>query len=95
MAGRRAWFRPVLDAVLDETLRKKPGRTHFVRVGLERRPDGLHARSTGNQSSGVLRSMVEAQALLVFAAEASELPAGARVRVHVLDPAFFEASQPA
>jgi len=94
MGGRRAWFRPAVDAVLDEALRKKPGRTHFVRVSLERRADGLHAASTGSQSSGVLRSMVDAQGLLVFAADASELPAGARVRVQVLDPEFFAAREP-
>jgi molybdopterin molybdotransferase len=94
MSGRAAWFRPALDAVLDEPLRKKPGRTHFVRVSLERQADGFHARSTGNQSSGVLRSMVDAHGLLVFAAEASELAAGARVRVQVLDPALFEVEEP-
>jgi molybdopterin molybdotransferase len=94
LGGRRAWFRPAVDATLDEALRKKPGRTHFVRVSLERRADGLHAASTGSQSSGVLRSMVDAQGLLVFAADASELPAGARVRVQVLDPEFFAASEP-
>lgn len=94
MGGRRAWFRPAVDATLDETLRKKPGRTHFVRVSLERRADGLHAASTGNQSSGVLRSMVDAQGLLAFAADASELAAGARVRVQVLDPEFFAGTEP-
>ena len=93
MSGHRAWFRPTLEATLDETLRKRPGRTHFVRVQLARRADGLHAASTGNQSSGVLRSMVLAQGLLVFAAEASELPAGARVRVQLLDADVLAASE--
>jgi molybdopterin molybdotransferase len=95
MSGRRAWFRPAVDAVLDETLRKKAGRTHFVRVELTRRGGALHAVRTGNQSSGVLRSMVLAQGLLAFAAEASELPAGAHVRVQVLDPEFFAATEAA
>lgn len=86
MGGRRTWLRPAVEAVLDETLRKGPGRTHFVRVALARRGGELHAASTGTQSSGVLRSLVLAQGLLVFAAEASELRAGERVRVQVLDP---------
>ena len=94
MAGRRAWFRPVLDATLGETLRKSPGRTHFVRVELAREGGVLRATPTGNQSSGVLRSMVLAQGLLVFPAEERELPAGARVRVQVLDPEFFAAERP-
>jgi molybdopterin molybdotransferase len=94
MAGRRAWFRPTEDAILAETLRKGPGRTHFVRVELEREGAVLRAAPTGNQSSGVLRSMVLAQGLLVFPAEERELAAGARVRVLVLDPEFFAAERP-
>jgi molybdopterin molybdotransferase len=93
MAGRRAWFRPTLDAILGETLRKSPGRTHFVRVELARDGGELRAVPTGSQSSGVLRSMVLAQGLLVFPAEAHELAAGARVRVQVLDPEFFAAER--
>ena len=93
MAGRRAWFRPTLDATLGETLRKGPGRTHFVRVELAREGGELRAVPTGNQSSGVLSSMVLAQGLLVFPAEEAELAAGARVRVHVLDPEFFAAER--
>lgn len=93
-AGRRALFRPSVAATLGETLRKGAGRTHFVRVHLERSGDGLRATSTGNQSSGVLRSMVLAQGLLVFPAEATELCAGARVRVQVLDPEHFCAERP-
>jgi len=93
MAGRRSWFRPTLDATLGETLRKSPGRTHFVRVELAREGGELRAVPTGNQSSGVLSSMVLAQGLLVFPAEAAELAAGARARVHVLDPEFFAAER--
>jgi molybdopterin molybdotransferase len=47
------------------------------------------ARETGNQSSGVLRSMCEAQGLLIFPAEASELPAGSEAEVQVLDESIL------
>jgi molybdopterin molybdotransferase len=94
LAGRRAWFRPTVEATLGEALHKSPGRTHFVRVELTGSPGALRATPTGNQSSGVLLSMVLAQGLLVFPAEANELPAGARVRVQVIDPEFFAAEQP-
>jgi molybdopterin molybdotransferase len=94
MAGHRAWFRPWVTATLGETLTKDPGRLHFVRVHLERRGDGWRATSTGNQSSGVLRSMTRAQGLLVFEAEASELREGAAVRVQVLDPEAFARTEP-
>jgi molybdopterin molybdotransferase len=95
MAGWRAWLRPTVEATLGETLRKAAGRTHYVRVELERRGGELHARSTGNQSSGVLRSMVKARGLLVFPAEATELAAGSRARVQVLDLELFGEEEPA
>lgn len=94
MGGRRRWFRPSVDATLAETLTKQPGRTNFVRVELSGRGGALRATPTGSQSSGVLRSMVLAQGLLVFPAEASELAAGARVRVQVIDPEFFASEHP-
>jgi molybdopterin molybdotransferase len=92
--GFQKLFRPTLQVTLAETLRKKPGRLHFVRVHLERRDGAVIARSTGNQSSGVLRSMSLAQGLLVFAAEATELRAGEAALVQVLDEAFLASDDP-
>jgi molybdopterin molybdotransferase len=86
LAGGRNLARPVLRAFVAEPLRKRPGRLHFVRVTLAREGERWVARSTGNQSSGVLRSMALAQGLLVFPAEATELAAGSRADVQLLDP---------
>jgi molybdopterin molybdotransferase len=94
MAGRTRVFRPVVEARLAEALEKPAGRLHFVRVELARRGAEVVATPTGNQSSGVLRSMTEGSGLLVFAAEASRLEAGARVRVQVLDDEFFAGTEP-
>jgi molybdopterin molybdotransferase len=94
LAGRRVLARPVLRAVLGETLRKKPGRAHYVRVTLTRSGGRTLATSTGNQSSGVLRSMALAQGLLVFPAAATELAAGAEAEVLVLDPDVLAAPEP-
>jgi molybdopterin molybdotransferase len=85
LAGHRTLARPVVRAQLGETLRKKAGRLHFVRVTLAREGERFVARSTGNQSSGVLSSLALAQGLLVFPAEATELAAGSVAEVQVLD----------
>jgi molybdopterin molybdotransferase len=96
MLGHARCFRPVIRARLAEPLRKQPGRLHFVRVTLEEGDDGVVvARSTGSQSSGVMRSLVQAQGLLVFPLEASELAAGDEVAVQVLDEGFFAHETPA
>lgn len=50
-----------------EQLRKKPGRTEYQRGIVSRSADGsLSVRITGNQGSGVLSSMVEANGLIVL-----------------------------
>jgi molybdopterin molybdotransferase len=92
--GYTRLFRPTLQARLCEPLRKPAGRLHFVRVRLERRGDEVLARSTGSQSSGVLRSMSLAQGLLVFPADATELRAGETATVQVLDETFLAADEP-
>ena len=94
LAGHSVLTRPRVRAVLAETLRKKAGRVHFVRVTLVRDGERLVARSTGNQSSGVLRSMALAQGLLVFPAAAAELAEGALADVQVLDPDVLAAPEP-
>ncbi len=94
MAGHRRLFRPVVEARVAETLTKQPGRMHFVRVALSRRGAEYAARSTGNQSSGVLRSMTEAQGLLLFPAEAERIEAGSLARVQVLDGAVLASDEP-
>jgi molybdopterin biosynthesis enzyme len=65
-----------------------------VRVELARRGAEILATPTGNQSSGVLRSMTEGTGLLVFAAEATRLEAGAVAKVQVLDDEFFAGAEP-
>jgi molybdopterin molybdotransferase len=94
LAGHRTLARPLVRARLGETLRKKAGRLHFVRVTLARDGERFVARSTGNQSSGVLRSMALAQGLLVFPAEATELAAGSTAEVQVLDADVLAAPEP-
>lgn len=89
MTGHRALFRRTIAARLDHDLSKKAGRLHFVRVRLEREGDQWVARSTGNQSSGVLRSLTQAQGLLVFPAPAEQLHKGDRVTVQLLDDGFL------
>jgi molybdopterin molybdotransferase len=89
MTGHARLHRPTLRARLGETLRKKPGRLHFVRVTLEQDGDDVVARSTGSQSSGVLRSLTRAQGVLLFPAEARELCSGDYATVQVIDESFL------
>lgn len=67
MMGAQAAQPLYLKAHCTETLRKKPGRTEYQRGTVTRAADGrLEVRTTGNQGSGVLSSMVQANGLIVL-----------------------------
>ncbi len=95
MQGVARCFRPVLRAELSHDIEKAAGRLHLVRVQLDRSASGILATATGNQSSGVLRSMTLAQGLLVVPAEVTRLRRGQRAPVWVIDPDFLAESGPA
>jgi molybdopterin molybdotransferase len=67
MMGASAAPAPLLKAHSLETIRKKPGRTEYQRGWVSTAPDGsLQVKTTGSQGSGVLRSMAEANGLMVL-----------------------------
>ncbi len=77
---------PLLQARSLETLRKKPGRTEYQRGIVSRSADGtLTVRTTGNQGSGVLRSMVEANGLIVLHHDQGSVAVGDPVDVMMFD----------
>jgi molybdopterin molybdotransferase len=66
-------------------LKKAPGRTEFQRGVLYRENGEWAVRVTGDQGSGILRSMAEANCFIVLPTEQGSLPAGATVEVQLLD----------
>jgi len=67
MMGSTVSPTPLMRARTQEVLRKKPGRTEYQRGIVTRHADGeLEVITTGNQGSGVLSSMVQANALIVL-----------------------------
>ena len=67
MMGARPEPEVWLRARSAEPMRKKPGRTEYQRGIVRRAADGgLEVRTTGNQGSGVLSSMVQANGLIVL-----------------------------
>jgi molybdopterin molybdotransferase len=57
------------------------GLTYFFRVRLEQGESGLEARLTGPQGSGILRSMVTADALAIIPEERTRISAGEEIRL--------------
>jgi len=85
MLGVTEWERPVVEATLMDEVKQKDSRRHYLRVRVEERAGAYRAYLTGAQGSGILSSMVKANALAIIPEEWSHAPAGARVRVVMLD----------
>lgn len=67
-------------------LKKRPGRTEYLRAQVQRQADGrLTATPAEHQGSGVLRSMLEANALIVLAHDQGPVAAGDSVDVLLFD----------
>ena len=84
MQGFTAWPWPELRAHLTDPIVRKDGRRHYLRVRLRETPEGWEATLTGDQGSGILSSLVQADGLAVIPEDADHLPAGAEVRVLLL-----------
>jgi molybdopterin molybdotransferase len=70
-------------------MRKKPGRTEYQRGIVTRAADGaLQVRTTGNQGSGVLSSMVQANGLIVLHHAQGNVAAGDLVDVMMFEGAL-------
>jgi molybdopterin molybdotransferase len=86
MMGCSAKEAPLLKAHSQEALRKKPGRTEYQRAIVQTGSDGtLQVRSTGQQGSGVLSSMVAANGLLVLHHAQGNVAVGDEVDVLMFD----------
>jgi molybdopterin molybdotransferase len=84
MAGHRTYGRPVVQAAFQEKFSKKPDRRHFLRGLLSREHGRLVVRTTGPQGSGILTSMVKANALIDVPEDVERLNPGDLVNVQVL-----------
>lgn len=77
---------PLLKATCTEPIRKLAGRTEFQRGILFTDAAGnWQVRPTGNQGSGILRSMSEANCFIVLDDTIGNLPAGVEVQVQVME----------
>lgn len=94
MMGRARLYPPVVEAVLEDEVKTRPGKLYFLRGVLARDGAGFRVRSTGSQGSGILSSMLRGNGLILISPEASGAKPGDRVRVQVIDPNFWLNSEP-
>ncbi len=89
MMGASASPPPLLKARSTEAIRKKAGRTEYQRGWVSTAADGsLQVKTTGSQGSGVLRSMAEANGLMVLHHAQGNVAVGDEVDVLMFEGAL-------
>ncbi len=89
MMGATVTTQPLLKARSLEAVRKKPGRTEYQRGRVTTTADGtLQVQTTGSQGSGVLRSMAEANGLMVLHHSQGNIAVGDEIDVLMFDGAI-------
>jgi molybdopterin molybdotransferase len=77
---------PTFAATCTVGLKKAPGRTEFQRGVLTRGPDGSpNVKPTGEQGSGILKSMSDANCFIILGDSTGNVEAGTRVEVQLLE----------
>ncbi|HLA27754.1 MAG TPA: gephyrin-like molybdotransferase Glp [Syntrophales bacterium] len=85
MMGHKKIFRKSVKAILKEDIEKRKGLTHFIRAIVSLTGGRYTASITGEQGSGILKSMVMANGLIVASEDAELIKAGSEVLVQLLD----------
>ena len=86
MQGREDRERPRRQARTDDALSSPPHLEQYFRGIARQTPDGLRVRLTGDQGSHVLRSMADANCLVIVPQETGRVPAGGPVEILELAP---------
>jgi molybdopterin molybdotransferase len=94
MMGRKTLFRKSVKATIMESISKKEGTRHFIRARVVYESGQYTVSTTGEQGSGILKSMVRANGLIVLPENATSVKAGDEVTVQLIDRSLEQASTP-
>jgi molybdopterin molybdotransferase len=86
MMGHTKVLRRTVPGFLQGCLRKKPGRLSFLRVHVTVEGGRYLVGSPADQSTGILKTTLKANALALLPADRSEYRAGDQVELQIIDP---------
>ena len=85
MMGHKTLLKPIFKAKLQEPVKKKIDRLQLMRVAVELNDEGeMVIASSGDQNTGILRTMIYAQGIALLAADKDYYAAGEKLDVHLL-----------
>ncbi len=85
MMGHHSVLKTLYRATLTDPIKKKKGRLQILRVSVNINPDGeMLVSSAGDQNTGILRTLINAQGIALLAAERDFFAAGEKIDIHLL-----------
>ncbi|TWJ19810.1 molybdopterin molybdotransferase MoeA [Geobacter argillaceus] len=84
MMGHTRVVRHRVPATLREEVRKKAGKVNFLRVRLERIDGNLVATTSGDQNTGILKTMIQADGVALLPKDRTSFAAGEELLVNVM-----------
>jgi len=94
MMGHKKLFRKTVKATAREDITKQKGTKHFIRCSVEYEEGKYSATTTGKQESGILKSMVRANGLIVLPENSTSVRTGDKVAVQLIDRSLEQVSEP-
>jgi molybdopterin molybdotransferase len=85
MLGHSRLVKPQIDVVVEEDIRERAMRRHYIRARVEWRDGRFVARTTGNQGSHIMTSLLNANALLIVPEGGVTFNAGDTAKAMMLD----------
>ncbi|MFC2066532.1 gephyrin-like molybdotransferase Glp [Chloroflexota bacterium] len=85
MLGKKNFTKPIIEAILENSVVNTDGRRLFTRAVVEKRNGQFYARLTGPQGSGILTSMSLANGLVILPEDKAKANKGEKVQVLMLD----------
>lgn len=84
MMGHHTVLKTLHRGTLTEPIKKKPGRLQILRVSINIDQDGeMMVSSAGDQNTGILRTLVNAQGIALLAEERDFFAAGEKIDIHL------------
>lgn len=85
LMGARRIHKPVVNAILLENIAKPPGKAHYLRGRFTIKDNNLYVTTTGNQNSSIIRSMSDANCLIIMPEETTDVRSGEQVRIQLIN----------
>lgn len=84
LMGAQKIRKPVVNAFLEEDVKKKPGKVHLLRGYYTIKNNDFYVSTTGSQKSSVLRSMSDANCLIIIPEDTTKVRAGEKVAIQLI-----------